>query len=91
VKVVGINDSVELFQFMTDPAMIAANVLSSYDAALTRFESHDLKGSIELLKALQESPAGRADGPTRQLAARIETLALEGGKEFTPVFELTSK
>ena len=91
VKVVGINDSVELFQFMTDPAMIAAEVLSGYDAALTRFESHDLKGSIELLKALQESPAGRADGPTRQLSARIESLALEGGKEFTPVFELTSK
>jgi adenylate cyclase len=91
VKVVGINDSVELFQYMNDPAMIPAEVLNGYAAALARFEASDLPGTIESLRVVQALPAGRMDGASRQLAARVEALMAEGSTDFAPVFELTSK
>jgi adenylate cyclase len=91
VKVVGINDSVELFQLLTDSIAIPAEVLTAYDGALERFEAGDLTGTIELLKPVLLLPAGQVDGATRQLSARVESLISAGAKDYFPVIELISK
>jgi adenylate cyclase len=91
VKVVGINDPVELFQLPTDAFAIPEEVLTAYAAALDRFESGDLSGTVELIKPLLASPVGQIDGATRQLAARVESLVSIGAREYIPVIELSSK
>jgi adenylate cyclase len=89
VKVVGIQEPVELFQ-PSDEAT-PAGVAEKYAEALARFEAGDLSGTVEALTALQQVPGAKADGPTRQLAACVEALVRAGVKEYTPVIELTSK
>lgn len=91
VKVVGINDPVELFQLQTDSVAIPEEVLTGYAASLARFDAGDLDGTIESLKALQALPAGQVDEATKQLAARVESLMNSGVKDYLPVIELMSK
>ncbi len=91
VKVVGISEAVELFQPLADPAETPAEVVTGYAEAQARFEAGDLAGTHESLKALLATPAGRADGATLQLAARVESLVRAGTTDYLPVIELSSK
>ena len=91
VKVVGINDPVELFQPLGECDLIPADVLAGYEQALMCFERGDLLGTQESLAILQATAAGMADGATLQLAERVQQLVQTGETGYSPVIELSSK
>ena len=91
VKVVGINEAVELFQPILDASTVPAEIMTGYATALARFESGDLAGTDQILKELLMVPNAYADGATLRLAAQVESLMRAGTEQYAPVIELTSK
>jgi adenylate cyclase len=74
VRVVGIDEPVELHELAADPSAGWQALRTGYEAALERFEAGDVPGAAGVLKELLATPAGEGDGPARLLGARAAAL-----------------
>jgi adenylate cyclase len=89
VKVVGIDEPVELFQAVPPGWVATPEVRDGYERALTLFEAQNLAGAAEVLREL----TGRSDdGAVRLLTRRVEQLLQEGATGgYAPIIELVGK
>jgi adenylate cyclase len=89
VRVVGIEEPVELFQLTTPIWSVSPEVQKGYAEALARFEAGDLAGADASIKAMSPMPL---DCATRLLAARVESLLQANvGATYPPILELHAK
>lgn len=89
VRVVGIEEPVELFQMTTAGWPVPPEVQEGYARVLERFESGDLAGADALIKAMSPMPL---DCATRLLAQRVDSLLQANvGATYPPILELHAK
>ena len=88
VKVVGIQEPVELFQPCKEPS---SALMTGYAEALLQFESGNLAATSAALESLLALPDAAADGATKQLAVKVQSLKAAGAADYVPVIELSAK
>jgi TolA-binding protein len=87
-RVVGIEQPVELYQ-LSPPAQEIGDLFVRYEAALTAFESRDLRSAAgELAFLVQKYPD---DSPSIILLSRVVEFLTRSEQEFDPVWKLKTK
>lgn len=92
VRAVGLDGTVELFEVRSAPADDGWRQLrTTYEQALTLFESGQWQAAADLLEPFKAEPSGRDDAPTRILLRLASESALKPPESIDPVFKLEYK
>lgn len=89
VRVVNINDPVELFEIVADPPANWSDLRDGYEEALTMFEQGDARSAARKISALVSE--FRGDGPSLLLVKRAVDVLFNGEETYDPVWELPGK
>jgi adenylate cyclase len=92
VRVVGINEPVDLYELHAEHA--SSDWLArreSYEAALSQFEAGDWRACCQTAYPLLGNPDGGYDVPTLNLMTRADSCLRFPPKSFDPAVELPSK
>ncbi|QDU61786.1 Adenylate cyclase 1 [Planctomycetes bacterium Pan216] len=92
VRVVGLEEPVELFELYCDGSNGRWTTLrDTYETALRHYENGEWEKTVHALYPAIMTPEGHQDKPTLLLLGHAISCLNTPPKEFDPVFELTSK